>query len=163
MTAYLLRMPAGIAGAVSRPQDLTIEPVIISTDKSFSQYGLAGKFSGHCFVPLEKDDTADKITGLFVRPFPTTSAPDQVRQIGTGNHFAGNALKRGYMTVNTGSTAAGVVKGAPVHIRVSEATEASPLGAVLAAAVTGATMVLPDAYFTGAGDAAGNTEIAYRI
>ena len=26
MTAYLYRMPVGIAGAISRPQDLTTEP-----------------------------------------------------------------------------------------------------------------------------------------
>ncbi|EPH6016717.1 phage cement protein, partial [Yersinia enterocolitica] len=76
MTAYLFRMPAGIAGAVSRPQDLTIEPVLINTANPFSQYGLAGKFSGNFFVPLEEDDTADKIVGIFVRPLPTTSTPD---------------------------------------------------------------------------------------
>lgn len=32
MTAYLYRMPVGIAGAISRPQDLTVEPVILKSD-----------------------------------------------------------------------------------------------------------------------------------
>ncbi|HDL6968666.1 TPA: hypothetical protein PXM11_001861 [Yersinia enterocolitica] len=163
MTAYLYRMPTGIAGAVSRPQDLTIEPVLINTANPFSQYGLAGKFSGNFFVPLDENDTADKIVGIFVRPFPTTSTPDKVRQIGTSNNFAGDALKRGYMSVNIGATAAGVTKGAPVYIRIADATDASPLGSVLATAIADTTVVLPNAYFTGAGDAAGNTEISYKI
>ena len=31
MTAYLFRMPVGIGGAISRPQDLTVEPVILKS------------------------------------------------------------------------------------------------------------------------------------
>lgn len=164
MPSLLLRMPVGIAGAISRPQDLTTEPVILNSANIFSAYGLAGKDSTDGkFIPLAADDAATVITGLYVRPYPTTSTPDMVRQVGTGKNFTGDVLKRGYMTVNIGSTAVGLTKGAPVYVRNANPTDASPLGAILGAAVTDETVVLPNATFTGAGDADGNAEIAYNI
>jgi hypothetical protein len=39
-TAYLTRMPLGIAGGVTRPRDLTIEPVSLDHTKQFASYGL---------------------------------------------------------------------------------------------------------------------------
>ncbi|VDG96056.1 putative Cation transport ATPase [Shigella dysenteriae] len=47
--------------------------------------------------------TADKVKGIYVRPYPTTSQPDMVRQVGSGKNFPGDAMKRGYVTVNLGS------------------------------------------------------------
>lgn len=164
MPSLLYRMPVGIAGAVSRPRDMTIEPVIIDAANAFSVYGLAGKDSADGkFVPLAANDTADLISGLYVRPYPTTSTPDMVRQVGSGKSFTGDVMKRGYMTVNIGSTAVNLKKGSPVYIRNAKPTDASPLGAFLAAAVTDETVVLPNATFTGAGDAEGNAEVAYNI
>ena len=164
MVAYLYRMPVGIAGAISRPQDLTTEPVIIDSSNAFAAYGLAGKDSADGkFIPLAASDAATVITGLYVRPYPTTSTPDMVRQVGTGKNFTGDVMKRGYMTVNIGSTAVGLVKGGAVYVRNANPTQTSPLGAILGAAVTGETVVLPNASFTGAGDAAGNAEVAYNI
>lgn len=164
MVAYLYRMPVGIAGAISRPQDLTTEPVIIDSSNIFAAYGLAGKDSADGkFIPLAASDAATVITGLYVRPYPTTSTPDMVSQVGTGKNFTGDVMKRGYMTVNIGSTAVNLVKGAPVYVRNANPTDASPLGAILGAAITDETVVLPNASFTGAGDAAGNAEVAYNI
>lgn len=74
---FLYRMPVGIAGAVSRPQDLTVEPVVLKSDNAFAAYGLAGKYDDDgFFVPLADGDTADKVKGIYVRPYPTTSQPD---------------------------------------------------------------------------------------
>ncbi|WP_456309782.1 structural cement protein Gp24 [Serratia proteamaculans] len=164
MPSLLYRMPVGIAGAISRPQDLTTEPVILNAANTFSQYGLVGKDSAEGkFIPLAASDAATVITGLYVRPYPTTSTPDLVRQVGTTSNFTGDVMKRGYMTVNIGSTAVNLVKGAPVYVRNANPTTGSPLGSILGAAVTDETVVLPNATFTGAGDAAGNAEIAYNI
>lgn len=164
MPSLLYRMPVGIPGAISRPQDLTTEPVILDSTKTFSSYGLVGKDSADGkFIPLVAADIADLITGLYVRPYPTTSTPDMVRQIGTGKNFTGDVMKRGYMTVNIGGTAVNVIKGAPVYVRNANPTDASPLGAILGAEVADETVVLPNAVFTGAGDADGNAEIAYNI
>jgi len=164
MPSLLYRMPVGIAGAISRPQDLTTEPVILNSANTFSAYGLAGKDSADGkFIPLAASDAATVITGLYVRPYPTTSTPDMVRQVGTGKNFTGDVMKRGYMTVNIGSTAVNLAKGASVYVRNANPTDASPLGSILGAAITGETVVLPNATFTGAGDADGNAEIAYNI
>ncbi|MES4611412.1 hypothetical protein V2154_02320 [Ewingella sp. CoE-038-23] len=164
MPSLLYRMPVGIAGAISRPQDLTAEPVILNAANTFSFYGLAGKDSADGkFVPLAAADVATVITGLYVRPYPTTSTPDLVRQIGGNGNFTGDVMKRGYMTVNIGGTAVNLTKGAPVYVRNANPTDASPLGAILGAAITDETVVLPNATFTGAGDALGNAEIAYNI
>lgn len=67
---FLYRMPVGIAGAVSRPQDLTVEPVVLKSDNAFAAYGLAGKYDDDgFFVPLADGDTADKVKGIYVRPY----------------------------------------------------------------------------------------------
>ncbi|ELY2859477.1 structural cement protein Gp24 [Cronobacter sakazakii] len=164
MPSLLYRMPVGIPGAISRPRDMTIEPVILDAANTFNFYGLAGKDSADGkFIPLAEADTADVITGLYVRPYPTTSTPDMVRQVGTGKSFTGDVLKRGYMTVKVGGTAVGLTKGAPVYVRTANPTEDSPLGAIMGAAVDGETVALPNAVFTGSGDAEGNAEIAYNI
>lgn len=165
MTAYLYRMPVGIAGAISRPQDLTTEPVILKSADAFTAYGLAGKYDADgYFVPLEDGDTADKVTGIYVRPYPTTSTPDMVRQVGSDKNFPGDVLKRGYMTVNLGNDATAIKKGAAVYVVVSvDSTIDVPLGGFSATNTAGKTVALPNAAFTGAGDADGNAEISWKI
>ncbi|ASJ44358.1 hypothetical protein APX81_20770 [Escherichia coli] len=164
---FLYRMPVGIAGAVSRPQDLTVEPVVLKSDNAFAAYGLAGKYDDDgFFVPLADGDTADKVKGIYVRPYPTTSQPDMVRQVGSGKNFPGDAMKRGYVTVNLGSDfdASTIKKGDPVYVVVS--TDESikvPLGGFMSTSVSGKNVVLTNAEFTGAGDANGNAEISWKI
>ncbi|MBD7154270.1 hypothetical protein [Klebsiella pneumoniae] len=160
---FLYRMPAGIAGAISRPQDLTVEPQTLDSAKAFAAYGLAGKFSAGKFVPIEAADTASVVVGIYVRPYPTASQPDKVRQIGTGYNFAGDCMKRGYVTVNLGADASAVALGGEVYMRVATPTSSSPLGAFLAAADGENTVQLTNAYFNGPGDANGNIELAFNI
>ncbi|ARF49154.1 hypothetical protein DSJ_07230 [Pantoea stewartii subsp. stewartii DC283] len=58
-----------------------------------------------------------------------------------------------------------------VYVRVANPTDTSPLGAFLVAEektgegenATVNTAILPNAQFTGAGDADGNVEISYKI
>ncbi|KLF68632.1 hypothetical protein [Klebsiella aerogenes] len=160
---FLYRMPAGIAGAISRPQDLTVEPQTLDSTKAFAAYGLAGKFSAGKFVPIEATDTAAVVVGIYVRPYPTASQPDKVRQIGTGYNFAGDCMKRGYVTVNLGSDASAVTLGGEVYMRVATPTASSPLGSFLAAADGDNTVQLTNAYFNGPGDANGSIELAFNI
>ncbi|KFK98394.1 hypothetical protein [Serratia sp. Ag1] len=159
----LYRMPAGIAGAISRPQDLTVEPHVLDSTKPFAAYGLAGKIAGGKFVPVESGDAATVMAGIFVRPYPTASQPDKVRQIGSGFNFTGDNLKRGYVTVNIGGDASSVALYAPVYMRVGTPTAASPLGAFLATADGANTVQVTNAVFNGPGDAEGNIELAYNI
>lgn len=165
MTAYLYRMPVGIAGAISRPQDLTVEPVILTSSNAFPAYGLAGKYdTDGYFVPLADGDTADKVKGIYVRPYPTTSQPDMVRQIGTDKNFPGDAMKRGYMTVNLGADASTIKKGDTVYVVVSlDSSIDVPLGGFMSTSISGKNVALTNAEFTGAGDADGNAEISWKI
>lgn len=165
MTAYLYRMPVGIAGAISRPQDLTVEPVILKSSNAFPAYGLAGKYdTDGFFVPLSDGDTVDKVKGIYVRPYPTTSQPDMVRQVGTDKNFPADAMKRGYMSVNLGSDASAIKKGDPVYVVVSlDSTIDVPLGGFMATSLSGKNVALTNAEFTGAGDANGNAEISWKI
>ncbi|EMW1042112.1 hypothetical protein AAEK51_004924 [Citrobacter freundii] len=160
---FLYRMPAGIAGAISRPQDLTVEPQTLDSAKAFAAYGLAGKFSAGKFVPIEEADTAAVVVGIYVRPYPTASQPDKVRQIGTGYNFAGDCMKRGYVTVNLGADASAVTLGGAVYMRVATPSDTSPLGAFLAAADGENTVQITNAFFNGPGDANGNIELAFNI
>lgn len=159
----LFRMPSGIAGAISRPQDLTVEPHILDAAKPFAAYGLAGKIVAGKFVPIEAADPATVMAGIFVRPYPTASQPDKVRQVGSGYNFAGDNMKRGYVTVNIGSDASSVALYSAVFMRVDTPTASSPLGAFLAAADGTNTVQITNAYFNGPGDADGNIELAYNI
>lgn len=160
---FLYRMPAGIAGAISRPQDLTVEPQTLDSAKAFAAYGLAGKFSAGKFVPIEAADTASVVVGIYVRPYPTASQPDKVRQIGTGFNFAGDCMKRGYVIVNLGVDASSVALGGAVYMRVATPTASSPLGAFLAAEDGANTVQITNAFFNGPGDANGNIELAFNI
>lgn len=153
----------GIAGAISRPQDLTVEPQTLDSAKAFAAYGLAGKFSAGKFVPIEAADTASVVVGIYVRPYPTASQPDKVRQIGTGFNFAGDCMKRGYVIVNLGVDASSVALGGAVYMRVATPTASSPLGAFLAAADGENTVQITNAFFNGPGDANGNIELAFNI
>lgn len=159
----LYRMSSGIAGAISRPQDLTVEPQTLDSTKAFTAYGLAGKISAGKFVPIEAADTAAVVVGIYVRPYPTASQPDKVRQVGTGYNFAGDCMKRGYVTVNLGADASAVALGGEVYMRVATPSDTSPLGAFLAAADGANTVQLTNAYFNGPGDANGNIELAFNI
>ncbi|KFC08271.1 putative bacteriophage protein [Trabulsiella guamensis ATCC 49490] len=159
----LLRMPSGIAGAISRPHDLTVESHTLDSTKPFAAYGLGGKIAGGKFVPVEAGDAATVLAGIFVRPYPTSSQPDKVRQIGSGFNFSGDNLKRGYVTVNIGGNASAVALNAPVYMRVGTPSANSPLGAFVAAADGTNTVQITNAYFNGPGDADGNIELAYNI
>ena len=163
--AYVTRMPVGIAGNVSRLNEYTGESVLLDNSKPFAAYGIAGKYSAGKFVPLVAGDVIGDVTGFLVRPFPTQSITDLNTMLGSGINVLGDAMKRGYMTVNIGSTGTTAVKNGPVYIRVAAPTATSPLGSVciVADATASNTPQLTNAYLMGAGDADGNVEIAYNI
>lgn len=163
--AYLTRMPIGIAGGVTRPRDLTIEPVALNYQKQFSSYGLPGKYVEDKFVPLESGDTIDKVKGILVRPFPITSTAD-LAYLGVTVNQVGDNLKRGYICVKaTAGSAATAKKGDPVYVRVAAGTTASPVGTFVLTpdATAENTPQLSNAEVMGPGEADGRIEIAFNI
>ncbi|WP_314143254.1 hypothetical protein [Buttiauxella noackiae] len=164
-TAYLTRMPIGIAGAVTRPRDLTIEPVTLDHTKQFASYGLPGKYVNDKFVPLESGDTISKVKGILVRPFPITSVAD-LAYIGVNVNQVGDNLKRGYICVKvTAGNATTAKKGDPVYVRIAGGTTPSPVGTfVLSPDSTASnTPQLTSAEVMGPGEADGRIEIAFNI
>lgn len=168
--AYLTRLPLGMPGATTRPHDLTAEAAIIDVSKPFASYGLAGKYAGDKFVPLEDGDAVADVVGLFMRPYPTTN-PTDARALGMTAGYTGDVLKRGYICVSVPATQAGTAKkGGKVYVRVSGATDTSPLGSILLTpdATAANTPELTIAKVMGPGDndatsTHGTAEIAFNI
>lgn len=163
--AYLTRMPIGIAGGITRPRDLTIEPVTLDYTKQFAAYGLAGKYVNDQFVPLEDGDTVDKVKGILVRPYPITSLAD-LAYLGVNVNQVGDNLKRGYIcVVATAGNATTAKKGDPVYVRVTAGTTASQVGSFVLTPDATATNTpqLANAEVMGPGEADGRIEIAYNI
>lgn len=172
---FLYRMPAGIPGAINRPDQSTIEPIALDAAAPFTQYGRFGKTSaGGTFVPLSGGETAAQITGILVRPFPTQGGNTGV----TGQVFnavppqlggIGDRMKRGYITVQLNWGQA--VKDGPVYVCIT-ASAPHVVGDIGGdASLAANAILLPNAVFTGAADAyggagadvVGQTEIAYNI
>ncbi|MBJ8361263.1 hypothetical protein I6M76_01425 [Citrobacter cronae] len=168
--AYLTRMPLGMPGAITRPRETTAEPAILDAGKPFTAYGLAGKYSGDKFVPLEDGDALTDVVGLFVRPYPTTN-PTDARSLGVAAGYTGDILKRGYIAVSVPTAqATSAKKGGKIYVRVGGATSTSPLGSILLTADSTAanTPELTIAKVMGPGDndaaaTHGTVEIAFNI
>lgn len=168
-TAILYRMPAGIAGVVSRPDQSTMEAVTITpygTTGAPPAFGLGciiDATTGQLRVLASGDSTC---YGFLAKPFPAIGGNDAASQ-GLGQAVppaAGNVavLVRGYMTVKlAGATAA--VKGAAVYVWKAATSGANINSQVVAADPTTNGFVLPRTYFMGPADANGNVEIGFNI
>lgn len=155
------RMPKGFNGAISRVNSSFCESAHIKYD-NIPNYGTAVKYEDNFLVALSEGDTADKIVGFFPRIYPSHSFDELTMLTNSSGefNFTGNVMKRGYMTVYIESPTE-VKRGDPVYIRIDNATENSPLGAVLTTATD--AVLLPDAYFVSGADNENIAEISYKI
>lgn len=160
MTALTYRMPAGIPGAISRAQQATVDPVVFNASKPFTSYGRFGKTVSGAFEPLESGDAAAVITGVLVRPYPTTSSQDGLGTSTPPTSGVGDRLKRGYISAHLSQGAA--AKDAQVYVRITADT-GKLVGDIEAGADSGACVAVVGCFFTGAADASGNVELAFNI
>lgn len=176
MVAFLTRMPAGIAGAITRPLESTIEPALLyrPTDPtpalSPTEYGSAVVIDAttkRWALPIAASTAAQ--IAFLPRPYPGGLAQQQgvlgVTPVDTVH--VGDVMRRGYMNVKLRLGAA--VKGGAVFVRVQNPVGVTqPVGGIEAAA-DGANTVQLDSktYFTGAAFTDPNfgtiTEIAFDI
>jgi len=169
MTAFLLRMPAGIVGEPTRGfANMVIEPQIVTpsgTTGAPTAYG----------VPMVVDATAGNVGnmrtmvaadtaayGVLIRPFPTGGAPAN-SPLGSGSTPPANGpcdiMKSGYVSVLlSGSTAA--AKGGQVYIWTAAASGTHIVGGFEATNPSSNGIAYTGAYFTGPADANAITEIA---
>ena len=164
--AILLRMASGVPGAVSRPgAPATIEPNVILTTNPPTVYGnpvAVDATTGHV-RPIGAGDTTATVYGFLVRPFPAQSSGNVLGAATPPTSGACDVAKLGYMTVKvTNGTPS---KNSAVYIRTvaNVALPNTSVGDIEAASDTTNSFVLAGAYFTGAADANGNTEIAFNL
>jgi len=168
-TAYLLRAPAGVPGALSRPDQSTVEPVNITP---YGTTGAPAAFGLACQIDATAEDlrvVADPDAaayGFLVRPYPSLSGNNAASQ-GLGQAVPPaegvvGVMVRGYMTVKLGGSAA-AVKGAAVYVWSSADSGAHVQGQVEAADPSTDGFVLARSYFMGPADADGNVEIGFNI
>lgn len=171
MVAYLYRMPAGIAGDVSRAGvGVTIEPQTIA---HAGQPGSPTKFG----IPVSIDATSKLIRGVvaadtqsapgvygfLVRAYPTGAAQDGlgVATPVVTQGAACDVMRRGYMTVkcNFGTPA----KGGQVYVWKAADSGQHIQGGIEATDPSTSGFAIPGCLFTGPADADGNVEISYNI
>lgn len=159
--AFLYRMPAGVAGALSRPDEAVVETQMYDATSAPSAFGQAVVItsSGEKMSTPTAASTGEAVYGFNVRVWPSIGGNlEQGFEDGTP-HTAAPApiMTRGYMTVrcHAGTPA----KGGQVYVRVQNAANGKPVGGVEAAADGANTVAVPHCIFMGGMDASNNTEI----
>lgn len=151
MVAFLTRMPAGIAGSITRPWESTIEPGVLyrSTDALGAgfvptEYGCAVVLDATAKryrLPNAGDAAAD-IAGFLVRPYPG-GTPQYSGSLGItpvdGAHVI-DVMKRGY--VNTILRFGTAAKQGLVYVRLDTPGSGKVIGGVEASSDTTHSVVL---------------------
>lgn len=167
MVSYLKRIDTGYAGDMTRepgPGDIVNEVLEPSVDWSGQGFGVPVIYTSTGTIsPVASGVTADQIQGLLVRSFPGRAVSNTglvaYPQINGG---AVDVARRGFMAVVLRNSAI-PTKGAPVYIRVANATTGLAIGGIEAAADGDSTIQLPNAQFEGPAGADGITEISFTI
>jgi hypothetical protein len=149
--AYLYRMPAGIAGDVTRKEVAKIEAEIIDSTLTPGYFGIPVKMISGKIERL--NGGGDTVYGFLARPYPTSAASSEA--LGTATPVAGHAgdiLRSGYMTVKV--TAGVAAKNANVLFNATTG--------LVEAGASGGTSI-SNAFFMGAADDDGYVEIVYNI
>lgn len=171
MPGFMLRMPAGIPGNLSRgAPDSTVRQEVILTSAPPTGYGqpLVMDAATSKVRAVTSTDAGASIYGFLVRPWPGQSMAGVNDPIGVSTPpVAGivNILKRGYISVMVNGAIA-PVKEAPVYVRVAGAVAGKPVGGVeggVDPTTAANTVLIPGAFFTGAADASGNCEVEFNI
>ena len=162
--AFITRMPAGIAGDVTRREHADIEPQVMDTDYPVLRYGEPVKMVSGEIRPITTGDDINDIYGFGCRAYPIQNSSNEA--LGTGTpptnlHF--DVLRRGYMTVKVqdGTPA----KNASVFVRTNAASDpvAQPIGGLECDSDGGDCFEITNAKFMGEADSDGNVEISYNL
>lgn len=160
--AYLLRMPAGIPGALTRLEACTVVPEVYAASNYPTAFGVPVKFSSGKISKLTGSEGSTDIVGWLVRPYPTQYTSSEALETSTPNpSTVADIMKRGYMTIHFGGTTA--AKGGQVYVRVTAGDSGNAVGNIEEGADGGECIAVTNCFFTGAADASGNVEISYNI
>jgi hypothetical protein len=172
MTAFITRMPAGIAGSYNRVgAGMTIEAGLLLSTALPIAFGVAvgidattGKYRG-----ITTGDTAATVVGVLVRPYPTVNygslvaGADPLGAVAPSAIGVQNIMRRGYCMVTRGGTT-DAAKGGLIYVRIATPAAGKPIGGFEAAADGANTVTLPGTwYWMGPSDSLGNSEIAVNL
>ncbi len=171
MVAYLLNMPSGFPGRITRQQMAKVEAQQIDAAAPPTAYGtvlVLDVATGTMRPPVAADVAG--FYGLYVSPYPTQgfgvppgSLSDPIGAATPPVIGTANVMRSGYMICQLGGAAA-AVKGAPVNVWTGAAGGGQVPGNVTAVAPAAGTVVaLPNAIFMSAADATGLVEVALNI
>jgi len=162
--AFITRMPAGIAGDVTRREHADIEPQVMDTDYPVLRYGEPVKMVDGEIRPITTGDDINDIYGFGCRAYPIQNSSSEALGSATpptNLHF--DVLRRGYMTVKVQNGTPS--KNASVYVRTVAASDpvAQPIGGLECASDGGYCFEITNAKFMGEADSDGNVEISYNL
>ena len=161
--AILYRMNAGIPGNVNRASEATIEAQLLDIVNFPTAYGVpvAIDATSKGIRKIMAGDVPANVYGFFVRPYPVGASQDPIGVSTPPVSGLCNVLKRGYINVklNVGTAA----KNGVVYVRTVANGGNTIIGGIEATADGVNNYAMLNAYFTGAADASGNTEVAYNL
>lgn len=129
MPAYLYNAPNGIAGDITRPDETTVEPIMLQAISSvYAQaFGIPLKYVTGGAAQFATGDTAASFAGILVREVPSISGPGITGTISQGFNdgiplpaFPQGMATKGYVAVKC--TVGTPVRGGIVYVRVVAAS-----------------------------------------
>ena len=162
--AFIYRMPAGIAGDVTRLEHAKIEPQLMDSSYPVLLFGVPVKMVSGKVRPMAAGDSSQPY-GFSVRPYPSQMAASEALGAATPDPTKGiiDVLVSGYMTV---LVAEGVpVKDGAVYYRSQAGSPAANVGRIEVDSSGSPTtnVAITGAVFMGTGDADGNVEIKFNV
>lgn len=176
MVAYLLNMPSGFPGSMSRWEHATVEGQPVNTTTPPLAYGtmVVMDVATGTIRQATTSDTVGLFYGLLVRPWPTQgfgnplgSLSDPVGNTSPARQGAMDVMRRGYMLVQIGGATA-AVKGGAANIWIGATGGGQVQGNVTAVAPgAGTCLAVPGLMFMSVADpgpaSAGIVEVAFNI
>ncbi|MGH8709728.1 MAG: structural cement protein Gp24 [Burkholderiales bacterium] len=101
MTVFVTRMPVGLAGDISRPDALRVEPIFINVAKAPTVFGGPVKITAGKAEIIEVGDTAVSFQGVLARSVPQQGAQTS-ELFGSGApplNQAADLVREGYVLV----------------------------------------------------------------
>lgn len=161
--AFIYRMPAGIAGDVTRKEHAKIEQHLYDSDYPCTYFGDPVKLVSGKIRPMAEDDSSQPY-GFLVRPYPSQMATSEAVGTATPDPTQiADVLVSGYMTVQVqeGTPA----KNGTVYYRSQDGSPAENVGRLECDSSGSPTtnVAITNCRFMGTGDTDGNVEIAFNV
>lgn len=147
MTAYLYKAPAGIAGAITRVDDTTVEPGFLTAANGPTLFGQPVKVDPATgkFLLMGLTSVAADFYGILIREVPSISNSATAQGFNDGGPNLGSAhgiAVKGYVNVVCGTGTP--VRGGAVYVRIVDGGAGKPVGSYEATADGANSVLVPE-------------------